>query len=155
MFFKKELKKPILALLFLSLGGWFLHFRIHPISVSPSHFVPFFYGLVSILIVPVMLNYKKTVIIGYVVNGFSVIVGTVLMAHLSFSDFPQPITLPNILFQTTLADIFILLPKLFIGQMILLYYYPNGLGRLFTTRWWIKHFCYFAIVYSIGHFLMR
>ena len=155
MLFIKELKNPILAIMLLSLGGWSLHFRIHPVSVSPSHFVPFVYGLVSFLVVPFLLNSKKTVIIGYLFNGFSVIVGTILMAHLSLSDLPQPFTITAIFFRTTLADIFILLPKLIIGQIILYHYYPNGLGRLFTAVWWMKHFCYFAIVYSAGHFLLR
>ena len=155
MVFAKELRKPILALLFLSIGGWLLHFGFHPISISKSHYVPFLYGLVNIFIVPFLFNSKKTIIIAYVINGFGVIVGTILMAHMSLSSPPDPLTLPAILFRTTLADIFLLFPKLFIGHLILLHYYPSGLGRMFTTSWWVRHFCYFTVVYSIGHFLLR
>lgn len=152
---QKEIRNPILSLFFLSLGGWMLHFLIHPVSASSAYLVPFCCGLVSVLLVPMMLNYKKTAIPGYLLNGFSVVIGTVVMAHYSLSDLPQPLTFSTILFRTTLPDIFILLPKLLIGQMILRHYFPGGLGRMFTTIWWMKHFCYFAIVYSIGHFILR
>lgn len=155
MAFQKELRRPILTLLFLSIGGWLLHFRVHPISISPSHYVPFLYGLINIFIVPFLFSTKKTVIVAYAINGFGVIVGSILMTHMSLSSPPDAWTLPAIVFQTTLADIFLLFPKLFIGHTILLHYYPNGLGRLFTTAWWVKHFCYVTIVYSAGHFLLR
>jgi len=155
MIFKKEIERPICALLLLSLGGWLLHFRIHPLSVNASHSVPFIIGLINVLLVPILFNYKTSVLIAYLFNGFSVIVGTILMAHVSLSDLPAPLTVTTVLFQTTLADILILFPKLLLGAIILSHYYPNGFGRMFTTRWWIKHFCYFAIVYSLGHLLWR
>jgi hypothetical protein len=153
--FKKEITNPILALIFLSLGGWLLHFRIHPLSGNPSNFVPFTFGLINTVVTPFLFNYKKSVIIAYLINGLAVIVGTIVMAHFSLSHLPEPLTFTNTIFRTTLADIFILLPKLFIGQTILSFFYPAGLGRMFTTSWWVRHFFYVAIVYSLGHFLWR
>jgi hypothetical protein len=155
MIFKKEIRKPILSLLLLSLGGWMLHFRIHSISANPSNFVPFFLGLVDIIITPQLFNHKKTVIIAYLFNGVGVIIGAIVMATLSLSALPAPLTITSIIFKTTLADILILFSKLFIGQVILSHFYPNGLGRMFTTSWWIRHFCYLSIIYSVGHFLWR
>lgn len=155
MIFKKELRKPILALVFLSLGGWLFHFRIHPVSHNPSFFIPFILGLANIIVTPLLFNQKKTVIIAYLINGLGVIIGAIGMAHFSLSVLPNPLTFTNIIFKTTLADIVILFSKLFIGQMILLYFYPAGLGRMFTPRWWVRHFFYIAIVYSLGHFLWR
>jgi len=152
---KKDLRNPILAIMLLTLGGWMLHYRFHPISAGSSYLIPFCIGLIGFLIVPFLLNYRKTVIVGYLFNGFSVIIGTVIMAHYSLVDLPQPLTLTNIFFGTTLPDIFILLPKLIIGQMILNQYFPGGLGRMFTTTWWVKHFCYVTVIYSIGHLLLR
>jgi hypothetical protein len=111
MILKKELKKPILALFLVSFGGWFLHNRIHPISFNPddpqnpANFIPFILGLLNVVIVPVLFNYKKTVIIAYLINGFSVIIGTIQMAHLSLSGLPQPLTLTNLMLNTTLANI--------------------------------------------------
>jgi hypothetical protein len=155
MIFKKEIRKPILALLFLSVGGWMLHFRIHPITQDPSNFVPFVLGLIDILITPQLFNYKKTVILAYLINGIGVIIGAITMATFSLSALPDPLTFTSIIFKTTLAHILILFSKLFIGQMILSHFYPNGLGRLFTTSWWLRHFCYLSIMFSLGHFLWR
>lgn len=155
MIFRKEVRSPILALLLLSLGGWMLHFRIHPISANPSNLVPFFFGLAGIVVIPQLFNHKKTVIIAYLFNGAGVIIGAIVMAAFSVSALPDPLTLTGIFFKTTLADILILFPKLFIGQMILSHFYPEGLGRMFTLGWWVRHFFYFSIAFSLGHFLWR
>ena len=155
MIFKKEIRGPILALMFLSLGGWMLHFRIHHISANPSNFVPFLLGIFDVLITPQLFNYKKTVVIAYLFNGVGVILGAITMAVFSLSMLHQPLTFTGIIFQTLLADIFILSSKLFIGQIILSHFYPAGLGRMFTTSWWIRHFFYLTIIFSLGHFLWR
>ncbi len=156
MLFKKEIHQYIWALILISLGGWLLHLRIHPIvEANPANFIPFIFGLLNVIIVPFLLNSKKTVIIGYLINGFGVIFGTVIMATFSLSALPSPLTIGNLLLKTTLADIFILLAKLFIAQRVLAHYYPSGLGRMFTTLWWIKHFIYVAVIFAAGHFLWR
>jgi len=155
MIFKKDLQKPIFAILFLSFGGWLLHFRAHNISENPAFYLPFLLGILNVVVVPVLFNWKKTALLGYLLNGFSVVIGTIVMAHLSLSGLPQPITFYHIIFRTTLADVFLLLPKLFIGHMILLHYYPTGVGRLFTCDWWVRHFAYVTIIYTMGHFLWR
>jgi hypothetical protein len=155
MIFKKEIRKPILGLLFLSLGGWMLHFRIHPLLANPSNYLPFFFGLAGIIITPQLFNHKKTVIIAYLFNGLGVIIGSIAMATFSLSALPDPLTFTNIIFKTTLADILILFPKLFIGQIVLLHFYPSGLGRMFTPGWWIRHFFYLTAVFSLGHSLWR
>ena len=155
MIFKKELRKPIFALLFLSLGGWLHHLRIHQIAENPSNFIPFLFGLINIIVTPLLFNYRKTVIIAYLINGFGVLIGIIVMAHLGLLSLPQSITFASIIFKTTLAYIFILLPKLFIGHIIFLHYFKTGLGRIFTQSWWWRHFCYLTIIYSLGHFLWR
>ncbi len=153
MIFKKEIRELIFALVLLSAGGWILHFYRHPIGGNPSHYIPFTLGLLNIFITPVFFNFRKTVIVGYLINGFTVILGSITMAHLSLSGLPDPLTFSNIIFRTTVADIFILFPKLFIGHVILRHYFPTGVGRLFTALWWVRHFIYVIIVYSAGHFL--
>ncbi len=155
MIFKRDIRGPIWALLLLSLGGWMLHFRIHPLSGNPSNFVPFFFGLVGVIVTPQLFNYRKTVVIAYLLNGAGVIIGTIAMASLSLSALPHPLTFTGVTFRTTLADILILLPKLLLGQMILTHFYPAGLGRMFTLGWWVRHFFYFSIAFSLGHFLWR
>ncbi len=153
--FEKEIRGPILGLLFLSLGGWMLHFRIHQITGSPSNYVPFFIGLMGMVVTPPLFNYKKTVILAYLLNGFGVLIGTLAMAAFSLSHLPDSLTLGNLIFKSTLGDILILFSKLFIGQVILSHFYPTGLGRMFTLSWWVRHFVYFTIAFSLGHFLWR
>lgn len=145
----------IFVLFFISLGGWLLHLRAHPIGDNPAHYIPFIFGVLNLFIVPVLLYFKKTVLLGYLINGFGVIIGTIVMAAFSLFGLSQPVTFSSILLKTTLADIFILFPKLLLGQMILKQYYPSGLGRMFTTVWWAKHFCYLTIVYILGFYLWR
>ncbi len=155
MIFKKEIQKPILSLIFISLGGWMMHYRIHPISENPFYYLPFITGLLNIIFVPVLFHYKKTAILAYLINGFSVIIGAILMAHLSLLRISSSTTLSDMLFKTTSAYIFISSSKLFIGQMILSYYYPTGLGRFFTAWWWTRHFVYLSAVYTLGFYLWR
>jgi len=155
MLFKKEIQNEILALLFLSIGGWFLHLKVHAPSSNPSNYVPFLFGVVNVFIVPFLLCRKKSVIIGYLINGFGVIIGAVTMVHLSLSGIPSEITLSWVLLRSTLPFIIILMAKLFIAQRILEYFYPGGMGRFFTTYWWFKHFIYVSVVYLIGYFIGR
>ena len=148
-----EKKSLIFALFFLSLGGWMLHFRIHPIiEGSVEEYFPITIGLLNIFIVPGLLNFKKTFLYGYLINGFSVLFGIVLMAKLSISDLPDPLTISNLFFKTTLADIFLLLPKWIIGQRILYFYFPSGTGRMFTSFWWTRHLIYIIILFTLSHF---
>ena len=155
MLFKKEIRKPILALMLLSVGGLLLHLRIHPFWQSPSYYLPFVSGLLSILIIPILFNSKKTVIIAYLLNGIGVLVGIIAMTYFSLSALPSPLTPANILLGTTLANSVILYSKFFLGKTILLYFYPTGLGRFFNSWWWIRHFFYFFLALSLGHFFWR
>jgi hypothetical protein len=155
MLFQKEIRKPILALMLISLGGWMLHLRAHPLATRAVDYLPFLLGLVDIVITPVLFNYRKTVVVAYLINGIGVIIGSIGMAVFSIYHFAGPVILSSILFKTMLSDILILLSKLFIGQLILSYYYPTGLGRLFTPFWWVRHFCYLSIVFAVGHYLWK
>jgi len=155
MILKKEIRSAILSLWLLSAGGWLLHFRIHPISQNSSFYIPFIFGLFHILVTPWLLNFKKTVLAGYLATGLGVIIGTVTMAHFGLSHLPESVTFMHILFKTTLADILILLPKLIIAHGIFRHFYPAGLGRMFTPSWWAKHFAYISVIYGFGVFIWR
>ena len=151
----KDISKQILALFFLALGGLLLHSRIHPVTSNPSNYLPFVFGILNVFVIPIMFNYRKTHLAAYLITGFSVIIGSIAMAHMSIAHPPVPLTVSNILLKTTLADIFLLLPKLFIAHMIFLHYNPTGLGRLFTAGWWARHAGYLAVVYTLGNILWR
>jgi len=155
MIFKKGIEKQLLALFFVSLGGWLMHIRIHPFAGNPPNYVPFIFGILSVFIIPILFNFKKTYLIAYLLNGFSVVIGTVAMTTFSLSGLSDPLTFSDLILRTTFAVILLLFSKLFIGQMILHHYHPTGLGRMFTAWWWTRHFVYVGAVFALGHLLWR
>ena len=107
---KKVIKTTLIAgLFFLAFGGWCLHLRIHPPAKDADNLIPFISGILSVFCLPVLFCYRKTIAWAYILNGFSVILGTVTMAHFSMVHFQGPVTMSNILLTTTLADIVVLL----------------------------------------------
>ncbi len=151
----------IIALLLVSLGGLLLHARVHPVfdetegTFRGTSFFPLVAGLLSVVVTPLLLSFRRTLILGYVFNGMTAIVGSILMTYFSLALMQFPVTLERLIIGTTLADVLILLSKLFIGQQILLAHYPAGTGRMFTSGWWFRHFVYLSVVFTVGHFLWR
>lgn len=152
--------RAALALLLLSLGGLLMHLRLHPLPLDPStpqnpaNWLPAIFGVVSAVAVPAMLLSRRTWLLGYLLNGMSVVVGTIVMAHLSIA-YPPPGGLGGLLLRSMLASILVLLAKLPVGQLALLRWRPNGTGRMFTSFWWARHFVYLGAVYAVGFFFWR
>ncbi|MCX5632874.1 MAG: hypothetical protein NTW93_04260 [Phycisphaerae bacterium] len=154
----------LVGLVTLSIGGILRHSRIHPIKTNYSNLVPAVSCILSILVVPTLFCFRKTIAYGYVINGFLVIVGTITMAHFSIAHWPNPLTLQAIFMNTLLADILILWGKFFIGKSIfdleflgydatrgkkgITYRYPN-------MGWWVVHLAAVSIVYYLGFILWR
>ena len=161
MLLHREIRGPVAAIVCLSLGGLLLHLRIHPVSFDPAvpenpvHLIPFITAILGAVAVPFLLGSARTVVIGYLINGMSVVIGTITMTHMSLASPPHPLSVPGILLGSSLAYILVLLPKLLIGHQVLLHYHPNGMGRFFTPWWWLRHFVYLAGIYALGHFLWR
>jgi hypothetical protein len=139
----------------LSLGGLLLHVRSHPPTANPANYAPFVLGIANVVLVPFLLLGKRTWLPGYLINGFSVIIGIVLMGAFSLYRLPQPLTVTTIFLKTTLPYIILSLPKLFIAQRILYFYHATGMGRFFTTWWWTRHVGYVVILFTIGQLLGR
>jgi hypothetical protein len=154
----------LVALVTLSLGGFLLHGRIHPVSQNSANFIPLISGVLSILVIPMLFSFKKTIEYGYVLNGFLVIIGTIGMAHLSIVHWPAPATLGSIILKTTLADILILWSKFFIGKAFFdLEFYgydPRRAKKGKTYRypnlgWWTIHLVAISLVYLLGNLVWR
>ena len=158
---KKETTGLIVALAMMSLGGWLLHYRVHPIVPDAAgirvaeNFVPFAVGLVSVLLTPALLWFRRTLIVGYVLNGVTAVLGAVLMTYYSVTIVRHPVTLAGLITGTLLADVLIAFAKLFVGQRVLLAYHPSGMGRMFTAGWWARHVVYISGMFVLGHFLWR
>lgn len=154
----------IISIVVLSLGGLMLHIRIHPVQTNHANIIPIACGVLSIIAVPVLFSFKKTVQYGYVLNGMLAITGTVIMTHYSIANLSEPVTLETILFGTLFADILILWTVFCIGKVIfeletfgyaddkekkgVTYRYPN-------MGWWFVHLITLSTVYTLGHFLWR
>jgi len=154
----------LLALIAVSVGGFMLHQRIHPVSENTSNMVPFLSGILSIIIVPLLFSSRKTISYGYTLNGFLVIVGTVAMAHFSVKHWPQPFSLESAVLKTTLPDIMVLWTKFFIGKALFdleLFGYDAGRKkagvtyRYPNTGWWLVHLAAISVVYTLSGWLWR
>jgi len=152
------------ALVTLSLGGFLLHVRIHPVSQNSANLIPVISGLLSILAVPLLFSFRKTIEYGYVLNGILVIIGTIAMAHLSIVNWPAPATVGAIILKTTLADIAILWSKFFVGKALFdlefFGYDPRRAKKGKTFRypnlgWWTVHLVAISLVYLIGNLVWR
>lgn len=163
---RKMMIKSLLVqgLFLLALAGFMMHFRIHSPMKDIDNLIPFMIGLVSVIAVPLMFHFKPTITLAYILNSFSVIIGTITMAHFSIVHYLGPVTVQGVLLNTTLADIAILWGKFAIGKAIfdlenlksdqdvvnMKYYfkYPN-------TGFWITHLFVITIIYFLGNILWR
>ena len=127
--FKKEIRGPILALFFISLGGLLLHLRIHSPRKEAFYLIPAVFGLATTFALPFMFNSKKTVAWAYLINVLAVVVGTITMAYYSVNHWQGPVTVVTVILNSTLADILILCAKLPLAHIILRYWRPKSSGE--------------------------
>jgi hypothetical protein len=160
---KQKLRLSLVAGLFLiSLGGWILHLRIHPLFKLAANYVPFIAGLIGITVLPAMFLVRKTLAYAYVVNGMLVIIGVITMTHFSLVHPPESIGFSTIVSKTLLPDIAILLTNFILGktlfelEMLKAEETPARHGRPFrypNMGWWFVHLFSLSAVYALGHFL--
>ena len=154
----------LVSLTTLAIGGFFLHLRIHPFTEHAYGAVPFISGLLSILLVPCLFSFRKTLDYGYILNGLLVILGTIAMVQFSITHWPQPVSFEAVLLKTNLADILILWAKFFVGKALfdleLFGYDPNHTKKGASWRypnlgWWMIHVAAISTVYWLGNLLWR
>ena len=154
----------LVTLALLSLGGLLLHLRIHPPTDQAYNYIPVVAGLLGVAVIPLLLAFRRTLDLGYILNGLFVIVGTITMAHLSIVHWTQPTTLVSVLLKTTLADILILSGKLFLGKAIFdletrgydaTLLMAGKWWRYPCLGWWLIHFVAIAAVYALGNLIWR
>jgi len=73
----------LVSLWFLALGGWGLHWFLHPPAQEAINLIPFFAGLLSVIAVPLLFSFQGTVPYAYVINGMLAIIGTITMAKIT------------------------------------------------------------------------
>ena len=129
----------IVALACISVMGYLLHGRVHPLySVAektitnadgttakvkeetfvPRDLIPAVSGLVAIFLVTFLFCFKSTAAYAYLITGMSVIIGSVTMAHFSYVHFVPPFSFLRLIFNTLLGDIILLIGKFFVAKAI-------------------------------------
>ena len=155
----------ILAIFFLALGGWLLHLRIHPIAKGAEYYIPAVAGFISVIIISILFIFRSTTPFAYLLNGMTVIIGTITMAHFSIKNPPQVWTLQTILLGTCLPDILMLWGKFAVGKalfdldpVINRPDAPISSGRFFrfpNIGFWFVHLVTLTAVYLIGSYFWK
>ena len=141
------------ALCLFSLGGfglhWFVHIKSPSAAFAGNNFVPFVCGLLSALVIPWLFLSRPLLHLGYLLNGFTAIIGIITMAHFSIATG-----------RTLLPDIVLCLSKLLLGKALfdlaLLSPDPAALkhGRFFrypSLGFWCVHLAVLSLVYYLGN----
>ena len=155
----------ILAIFFLALGGWLLHLRIHQPAKDAENYIPFVAGLISVFVIPVLFIFRSTIPFAYLLNGMTVIIGTITMTHFSIENHPQVWTLQTILLGTCLPDILMLWGKFAVGKALFdldpVINRPDAeisSGRFFrfpNMGFWFVHVVTLTAVYLIGSYFWK
>ncbi len=153
----------ILAIFFIALGGWLLHLMIHPVAKNLVNYIPAVAGFISVIIIPLLFIFRSTTTFAYLLNGITVIIGTIMMAHYSITHPPQVWTLQTILLGTLLADILLLWGKFAIGKTIfemeITINHPDDpvrSGKFFrfpNMGFWLALFVALAAIYIVGNYI--
>jgi len=155
----------ILAIFFLALGGWLLHLRIHPIAKDAENYIPLAAGFISVFVIPVLFIFRSTIPFAYLLNGMTVIIGTITMTHFTIENSPQVWTLQAIFMGTLLADIILLWGKFAVGKALFELELtvnepdaPMRSGRFFrfpNMGFWFVHVVTLTTVYIIGYYFWK
>lgn len=122
-------RRVLLATLFLlAISGFLLHFRIHPVYVTPPgggarlfsfpNFLASSLPLLDALLVTALFASRRTAVYGYLLNGLIVIYGTVLMADFSIARLPPDATAIEMIVKSTLPDIGIAWADFLVGTAL-------------------------------------
>jgi hypothetical protein len=118
------------ALFFVALGGFLLHYRIHPFLLPdvdhPGQTVfrgPFVAAsllpLLDLTVVTALFGFRRTAPLAYLLNGLIVIFGVVLMGHFSIAVLaPKSPSPADWLLKSTFPDIAIALGDFLIGKAL-------------------------------------
>ena len=144
----------IASLLLISLGGFGLHFLVHNPAKHQFGYIPFIAGLISVIAVPIMFKFKKTVHLAYILNGFMAILGVITMVHFSIEE-KRPL----------IPDIIIVIGKFYLGYAIFCMEtfnlegdpHPSGLNviRYPNPGFWYVHLVLLSVVYFLGNYFWR
>jgi hypothetical protein len=150
----------------ISLGGFIMHSRGHPVTSAHANILPFLAGIASILVLPLMFLNKKLISFAFLTNGMFAIIGTISMIHFAIVTLPRGANLSFIIMKTTLPDVLILWAVFLIGKQIFdlettnanNLEAPKNKGKFIrfpNMGYWLIHLGALSMVYFLGHILWR
>lgn len=102
---------------FLALGGFLLHYRIHPFTGIFR--VATIASLLDAFLITALLCRRQFAVYGLVLKGMFTILGVILMGHFSIDGFAgKNPTLSDWIFKSTLPDILIALAGFLIAKVV-------------------------------------
>ena len=129
------IRRALLSALFLlALGGFLLHYRVHPFWVADklnpgtfhfkgSFFLANLFPFVDVVLVTSLFLSKKTALYGYLLNGLIVIYGTIFMTHFSLAAFTANSIPPGQwIIKSLLPDILIAWADFLVGKSLYDFY---------------------------------
>jgi len=137
----------LFALVFVSLGGFMIHLRIHPPNATTANLIPFIAGIIGILIVPAMFLANTTKAFAYVVNGMLAIIGIITMGYFSIKHLPANPSIAALLGKS-----------LFEFDMFNAIDAPVRQGRFWrypNMGWWWVHLFALSAVFTLGNVLWK
>jgi hypothetical protein len=103
----------------ISLGGMFIHLKLHP----PGNSLYFWWAspvsVFSLIVIPVLYCRPSTAAWGFMFNAGTILIGTVGMFYYSVLTVERPLTLYNVFLESALPGIFIAWIKLPVSLVIL------------------------------------
>lgn len=144
----------IFSLFLLALGGAIMHYKYHPVSKYAYNWVPLIAAFLSVVVIPVMFLFRKTIHWAYILNGFTAIIGIITMTHFS-------LVKSSIMHYVILTFV-----KLYLGRAIFCLevfkmenesFKPSLLQymRYPHMGFWYVHLILLSLVYFLGNLLWR
>jgi len=153
----------IVALVFIGIGGFLLHLRIHSPMFEGhlrwQNLIPAIGDLATVFVVTMLFMNKGTADIAYLLNGLFVLIGILLMSHFSIVHAIPGKSFAQNFLSSTFCDSLVLFGKFYVGKEIFEQYYPDRTKdswkyphgfRYLHNGWWLVHFIGISLVFIIG-----
>jgi len=148
----------IWALVVLSLGGWAMHGRFHPLSKGMVMLIPLVMTSADMVVVTLLFLRRETANIAYLLNGLFVIYGITTMTHFGMTMAAGAGLLRGAAIM--LPDCLVLFSDFLVGKALFDGYWAQERANVkpmnfLAPGWWAPHFILIPSVYALGHILWK